>query len=35
VNVLLQRRANEMAEQGLAPGSVSLDDLRRDLSGQG
>jgi 2-dehydropantoate 2-reductase len=34
VNELLQRRANEMAKQGLTPGSVSIDELRRELDAQ-
>jgi 2-dehydropantoate 2-reductase len=31
VNELLQRRANEMARLGLAPGSVSVLELRTEL----
>ena len=31
VNALLVRRANEMAREGRAPGTVSVSELRRDL----
>jgi 2-dehydropantoate 2-reductase len=33
VNELLQRRANDMARQGLAPGTVSITELHKELEG--
>ena len=35
VNALLQRRMNEMARQGLAPGSVSITELHDELNARG
>jgi len=32
VNELLQRRANEMARRGLAPGTVSITELHQELA---
>jgi len=34
VNELLQRRANEMARRGLAPGTVSITELHQELAGR-
>jgi 2-dehydropantoate 2-reductase len=34
VNEMLQRRTNEMARSGRAPGSVSLDELHHELDGR-